>query len=126
MSVQPALIGGLRCLQEGNGRERGIGRHAPGLLQHAMAHGRLAAGHRIMGITDSGPPALGGTVRALAGSEQDTGHVGDTAGCRFAQLSPMTHDPLFAARLSSSPRCAATAARGEAELAGVTITVTNR
>lgn len=105
MTAQPALIVDLRCLQDENYRERGVGRHALGLLQHARAHSAFAAGHRIVGVTDPALPALGATVRALVDSVQRTGYVGDMAGCWFVQLSPMTHDPLFTARLSSSPRC---------------------
>lgn len=105
MTAQPALIVDLRCLQDENYRERGVGRHALGLLQHARAHSGFAAGHRIVGVTDPALPALSATVRALVDSVQHTGYVGDMAGCWFVQLSPMTHDPLFTARLSSSPRC---------------------
>ncbi len=105
MTAQPALIVDLRCLQDENYRERGVGRHALGLLQHARAHSGFAAGHRIVGVTDPALPALGAAVRALVDSVQHTGYVGDMAGCWFVQLSPMTHDPLFTARLSSSPRC---------------------
>ncbi len=105
MTAQPALIVDLRCLQDENYRERGVGRHALGLLQHARAHSRFAAGHRIVGVADPALPAPGEVVRSLVDSVQPTGYVGDMAGCWFVQLSPMTHDPLFTARLSSSPRC---------------------
>ncbi len=105
MTAQPCLVVDLRCLQDENYRERGVGRHALGLLRHARTHSRFAAAHRIVAITDPALPELGGTVRALVDSVQRTGYVGDMAGCWFVQLSPMTHDPLFTARLSSSPRC---------------------
>ncbi len=110
MTAQPALVVDLRCLQDENYRERGVGRHALGLLQHARLHSRFAASHRIVGVTDPALPALGGAVRALVDSVQQTGYVGDMTGCWFVQLSPMTHDPLFVARLSSSPRCLRAAA----------------
>ena len=110
MTAQPALIVDLRCLQDENYRERGVGRHALGLLQHARAHSRFVAGHRSVGITDPGLPAPGEAVRSLVDSVQPTGYIGDMAGCWFVQLSPMTHDPLFTARLASSPLCLRAAA----------------
>ncbi|MGI4976864.1 MAG: glycosyltransferase [Janthinobacterium lividum] len=105
MTAQPALIVDLRCLQDENYRERGVGRHALGLLRHAREHSRFAASHRIIGIADPALPALGEGVRSLLDQVQPTGYVGDMAGCWFVQLSPMTHDPLFTARLASSPLC---------------------
>ena len=105
MTDVAALIIDLRCLQDENYRERGIGRHALGLLAEARKHSRFAAGHRIVGVTDRVLPALQEEVRSLVDVVQTTAYLNETRGSRFVQLSPMTHDPLFTARLIGRPGC---------------------
>ncbi len=110
MTTTPTLILDLRCLQDESYRERGVGRHALGLLRHARANSPFARTHPVVGIIDPALPALGEAVRGLVDRIQPTGYVPEMRGCRFVQLSPMTHDPLFVARLAGSPDCLAAAA----------------
>ena len=99
----------VRCLQDPNYSERGIGRHALAILRHVPRTGR------IIGLTDPTLPALLPEACEIV----DEIHVNAYAAGKarapvsspacFVMLSPMTHDPLFAARLLSDPAvlCAA-------------------
>src|SRR5262249_21399668 len=93
----------LRCLQDPNYAGRGVGRHALALLRHAPAHLRL------VGLIDPGLPMLSPeahdtvevvSTNAYAAGFAETQH---SAPACFVMMSPMTHDPLFVARLLSNP-----------------------
>ncbi|WP_428376429.1 glycosyltransferase [Lichenicoccus sp.] len=87
----------LRCLQDPSYATRGVGRHALALIRHAPRSVRL------IGLVDETLPAL--LPEALAAVEQVHGNAyaagrdGPTRAC--VMLSPMTHDPIFVARLLS-------------------------
>ncbi len=91
----------LRALQDPNYAERGIGRHARALLDHARA-GLPDA--RLIGLADPNLPPLPAAVRGLVDSVRGSAYTGALRGpCCHVQLSPMTHDPLFVARLLHHP-----------------------
>ena len=93
----------LRCLQDPNYAGRGVGRHALALLRHAPAHLRL------VGLTDPGLPTLlpeaQDRVEVVSTNAYAAGFAGTqlSAPACFIMMSPMTHDPLFVARLLSNP-----------------------
>ena len=91
----------LRCLQDPPYRERGIGRHSRALLAQARA---AMPGVRLVGLTDMALPPLPEPERAMVDAVRFSAYTGALAGpCCFVQLSPMTHDPLFVARLLHHP-----------------------
>jgi len=91
----------LRCLQDPPYRERGIGRHATSLLRYAR---EMMPGHRIVGLVDTDMPSLDGAVLAMIDDTRVSAYTGAMhEPCVFVQLSPMTHDPLFVARLLHHP-----------------------
>ena len=97
----PTCIVDVRCLQDPLYRERGIGRHAAALLVAARAS---MPHYRIVGLTDPEMPALHPTVRAMVDDLRHTAYTGAMIDpCIFVQLSAMTHDPLFVARLLDHP-----------------------
>lgn len=110
MPNTPVLVVDLRCLQDVNYRERGIGRHALSLLRHARACSPFAADHPIVGLADPALPALAPDVAALVDRVQHDGYLPDTGGCRFVAPSPMTHAPGLFARLATRPDCLSAAA----------------
>jgi glycosyltransferase involved in cell wall biosynthesis len=93
----------LRCLQDPDYARRGVGRHAFALLRHAPAHLRL------VGLTDPGLPTLlpeaQDRVEVVRTNAYAAGFAGTqlSAPACFIMMSPMTHDPLFVARLLSNP-----------------------
>jgi|SRR5208337_2184735 len=95
----------IRCLQDPNFAGRGIGRHASNLVRHArIAAGPLAQA-RLVGLIDPGLPALDHTISASLDAVRTTAYTGEMqrAVC-CVRLSPMTHDPLFTARLLHDDR----------------------
>ncbi len=89
----------VRCLQDPNYADRGIGRHALTLLAHARAEPAIAA-CRLIGITDPALPPLPDMTAALLDEIRTTGYGGALERAPvLAQLSPMTHDPLMVGRL---------------------------
>jgi glycosyltransferase involved in cell wall biosynthesis len=95
----------MRCLQDPNFASRGIGRHAVNLVRNARVVGGRLVQARLVGLVDPRLPALLGDTSALLDSVRTTAYTGGTTRpvC-FVQLSPMTHDPLFAARLLHDDR----------------------
>jgi glycosyltransferase involved in cell wall biosynthesis len=90
----------LRCLQDPNYARRGVGRHALTLLQHAPRHLPLA------GLTDPTLPALLPEARDAIDSVHINAYAAAAAHQRqtgFIMMSPMTHDPIYSARLMSDP-----------------------
>ena len=86
----------VRCLQDPGYARRGVGRHVLALLRGAPAHVRL------LGLADPNMPPIIEEAEATLAEVRHSAYA-----CRFADerpqafvsLSPMTHDPLFAARL---------------------------
>jgi glycosyltransferase involved in cell wall biosynthesis len=94
------LLLDLRCLQGPHYAERGIGRHSLNLLRQAPR----ARGDQVTALVDPRLPALSGEVRGLVDRVRQTDYTGalSRATC-FVQFSPMTHNPLFHARLLQNP-----------------------
>ena len=91
----------VRCLQDQNYAERGVGRHAISLLHGAPSSVRL------IGISDPTFPPLRADAEALLHRVCPTAYAAITSSrsdgrplSAFVSLSPMTHDPLFTARLA--------------------------
>ncbi len=96
----PDVIVDVRCLQDPNYATRGIGRHATALLEGARASPTIARGARLIALQDPAMPALSARHRAVFDGVRTTAYTGAlTRPVWFLQLSPMTHDPLFVARL---------------------------
>ena len=95
----------MRCLQDPNYAGRGIGRHASNLVRHARIVGGRLQRARLVGLTDPRLPALPDTTTALLDAVRTTAYTGEmTRPVCCIQLSPMTHDPLFTARLLHDDR----------------------
>ncbi len=95
----PQIVLDVRCLQDPDFARRGIGRHALALLRGARASRRLA-GAGLVGLLDPQLPELLPEAEALLDRVRTTAYTGAlTRRTAFVQLSPMTHDPLFVARL---------------------------
>jgi glycosyltransferase involved in cell wall biosynthesis len=96
----PDIIVDVRCLQDPNYAPRGIGRHATALLEFARACPTIAAGATLTALQDPTLPPLSPRHRALFDAVRTTAYTGARdRPVWFVQLSPMTHDPLFVARL---------------------------
>ena len=99
----PEIVLDVRCLQDTDYARRGIGRHALALLRGARADKRLA-GVRLVGLLDPQLPDLLPEAETLLDRVRTTAYTGAlTRRTAFVQLSPMTHDPLFVARLLHGP-----------------------
>jgi glycosyltransferase involved in cell wall biosynthesis len=92
----------LRCLQDPNYARRGVGRHALSLLRYAPR------GLRLTGLIDPALPDLLPEAREAVAEVHINAYAASqarapssTPAC-FVALSPMTHDPLFSARLLSN------------------------
>jgi len=106
--VAATAVVDLRCLQDPNYVRRGVGRFALALLRHAPA------GLRLVGLVDPALPPLFDEARPLFDAIFTSAYAFEQASrsssdrvC-FISLSPMTHDPLFGARLLAicrHPRC---------------------
>jgi glycosyltransferase involved in cell wall biosynthesis len=100
---KPTIVMDLRCLQDPDYALRGVGRHALALLRHAPTHLRL------VGLTDPGLPTLlpeaQDRVEVVSTNAYAAGFAGTqlSVPAGFVMMSPMTHDPLFVARLLSNP-----------------------
>ena len=104
--MSPVVLLDVRCLQDPDYARRGVGRHALALLRGARAS-RPAL--RLQGLVDSELPPLieeaCGELEAVHVNAYAAGGAGSSAQppSVFVSLSPMTHDPLFAARLLVDP-----------------------
>ena len=90
----------LRCLQDPAYVNRGVGRHALAMLRHAPCRVRL------VGIVDETLPPLLPEARAAVEQVCGNAYAASRAGSvdAFVMLSPMTHDPIFVARLLSDQK----------------------
>ena len=97
----------VRCLQDPDFAQRGIGRHAGALLSHAR---QSLPNARLIGIADRTLPPLAPEMAAVLDDVRHSAYTGALSGpCCHVQLSPMTHDPLFTARLLHHPAIPAAA-----------------
>jgi glycosyltransferase involved in cell wall biosynthesis len=94
-----SIILDLRCLQDRNYAGRGVGRHVLAVLKHAPQ--RL----RLVGLTDPNLPALLPEARDAIDSVHINAYAAAAAApsAGFIMMSPMTHDPIFCARLLCDP-----------------------
>lgn len=99
-----AIAVDVRCLQDENYARRGVGRHALALLRGAPNAVRL------IGVSDPTlPPVIAEAADLLdrvcstAYAAEMTGRTAGRPVSAFVSLSPMTHDPLFTARLVANP-----------------------
>jgi glycosyltransferase involved in cell wall biosynthesis len=103
ISNQGSVVVDLRCLQDPNYIHRGVGRHALALLRNAP-HSQ-----RIVGLTDPMLPPVLPEAREAVDVVYANAYAASASGMPrhppvgFVMLSPMTHDPLFSARLLSDP-----------------------
>jgi glycosyltransferase involved in cell wall biosynthesis len=88
------LVIDLRCLQDRNYTERGIGNHTRNLLRHAPG--------RFVGLVDPALPPLLPDDAALAPEVSPHGYVHGASA--FLNPSPFSPDQGFCARLLSDPR----------------------
>lgn len=100
----------VRCLQDQNYAERGVGRHALSLLRGAPDCIRL------IGLADTNLPPLSGATEPLIDRLCPNAYAAEMAAqsagrslAAFVTLSPMTHDPLFTARMVANPALLRTA-----------------
>jgi glycosyltransferase involved in cell wall biosynthesis len=100
------IVVDARCLQDPDYVERGVGRHTVNLLRHAPRQ----AGRPIVGLFDPSMPDIRVSLRELFDVVRPNAQFHDVrhAAC-FVSPSPMTHDPLFVARLLLDPRLLKTA-----------------
>ena len=99
----PDVVLDVRCLQDPDYARRGIGRHALALLRGARDHERIA-GARLTGLVDRTLPPVPPDAAALLDGLRTTAYTGALdRNVVFVALSPMTHDPLFTARLLHHP-----------------------
>jgi glycosyltransferase involved in cell wall biosynthesis len=93
----------LRCLQDPGYARRGVGRHALAMLRHPPPDMGL------IGLLDDTLPPLLPEARAAVGQIYTNAYAAGEAvrqqggPAAFIMLSPMTHDPLFVARLLGEP-----------------------
>ncbi len=107
--LAPEIVVDARCLQDHAYVDRGIGRHALVLLEGARQLPALAS-LRMVALTDPAMPPLAPAHRALFAGELHSAYAvaraweaRAEADRWFLSLSPMTHDPLFVARLLDGP-----------------------
>lgn len=103
-TASPGIILDMRSLQDANYAMRGVGRHALALVRHAAARGGL----RLIGLVDSDLPPLSVEVGDLLAETVPNAYAATARGQNrpacFVSLSPMTHDPLWTARLMADAR----------------------
>jgi glycosyltransferase involved in cell wall biosynthesis len=87
----------VRCLQDPGYATRGVGRHALNLLRTAPR--RL----RLIGLVDETLPPLLPEARAAIDQVHGNAYAAGRDSSACVMLSPMTHDPIFVARLLSDP-----------------------
>src|ERR1700722_6427253 len=102
-SGKRSIVLDLRCLQDPNYVGRGVGRHALAIVRNAPR------GWRTIGLTDPTLPAPPPEAREAVDLVHINAYAASVAGkplsppsC-FVVMSPMTHDPIFSARLLSDP-----------------------
>ncbi|MGC2781405.1 MAG: glycosyltransferase [Bradyrhizobium sp.] len=102
MLVRPerVVLFDVRCLQDENYRDRGVGRLSVNLVGSARRFLSRGSRTRLIGITDPALPPLERRFRDHLDEVLPHGYLGRLAAPTwFLQLSPMTHDPLFIHRI---------------------------
>ena len=90
-----------RCLQDPDYARRGVGRHTSNLLRHAPRD----ADRRLIGLIDPQMPTMDRDLRDLFDTVRPNSQFHEfRQAAAFVSPSPMTHDPLFVARLLDDPR----------------------
>ncbi len=106
-ALPQTIVFDARCLQDPNYAPRGVGRHAAGLLQGKPGREMRL---RLLGLIDPDLPPLADAARAHFDAVYTNAYAAAWDGGRggrpaaFVSLSPMTHDPLFGARLLADAR----------------------
>ena len=93
------IIFDMRCLQDSSYKYRGVGRLSANLVRSVD---RLSKSHKIstLGLVDAGLPPLEDNFRSLVDEVCDNAYIGlERRPAVFVELSPMTYDPLFVARI---------------------------
>jgi glycosyltransferase involved in cell wall biosynthesis len=94
--MTPRLIIDLRCLQDEQYAERGIGNHARNLVAQAR--------EPFIGIIDPAMPKLPDPIATRAARLSPHGYIPDLPpGAMFVNPSPMSPDQVFIARLLADP-----------------------
>jgi glycosyltransferase involved in cell wall biosynthesis len=100
MIVGRTVVFDVRCLQDAQYRDRGVGRLGANLVR--SARNRCI---RVIGIADPTLPELEQRFRCHFDEIRHDSFLTDNDDqVSFVQLSPMTHDPLFIARLLDCER----------------------
>ncbi len=103
------LVIDARCLQDQAFARRGIGSHVAGLIAGGRARSDIRADCRFIALIDPALPALAEDFRALFEDTRVVAYRHATEQTIFLQPSPMTHDPLWIARLLADPSVPAVA-----------------
>jgi glycosyltransferase involved in cell wall biosynthesis len=103
ISAMRDLIIDARCLQDPAFARRGIGSHAAGLIAGGRARADIRTACRFVALTDPALPALTEDFHALFDDVRVVAYRHASAQTIFLQPSPMTHDPLWVARLLADP-----------------------
>jgi hypothetical protein len=95
------IVFDVRSLQDDNYRVRGVGRHSANLLRFARIN--LPAGATLVAMADPQMPALSAEHAVLFDHIRPNAYAAmfDRPSW-FIELSPMTHDPMYVARLVST------------------------
>jgi glycosyltransferase involved in cell wall biosynthesis len=95
----------VRCAQTPGLRDRGIGRHAISLVRNAREFVGARYDTRLVALTDDSLAPLTADIATLFDEVRPNGYTGALARPSwFIELSPMTDDPLFVARLVDHPQ----------------------
>jgi glycosyltransferase involved in cell wall biosynthesis len=100
MHSNPSIIFvDARALQDDNYRYRGVGQHSSSLLRALRKHDWQGPRPKLVALTDAGMRPLEATHRTLFDRiDAAARRPRETVGTRwFLSLSPMTHDPVWAA-----------------------------
>lgn len=98
-SNEQLIIFDMRCLQDSSYKYRGVGRLSANLVRSV---GRLNQNYKVstLGLVDADLPPLEDDIRCLVDRVVDNSYVvSEGRSIIFIELSPMTHDPLFVARI---------------------------
>jgi glycosyltransferase involved in cell wall biosynthesis len=94
----------MRCLQDEAYRTRGVGKVASAIVSHARNYLTPAQDWRLVGLLDLELPDLALQHLELMDELRYAATRGEEVRTTlFVSLSPMTHDPLFVARLLDDP-----------------------
>ena len=105
MTRQLDVIFDARCIQDSNHRTGGIGSNAVALLSCAREMIGTEYDVRLLSVTDPLLPPLPQEIDSLFDDRRQNSYTGTLVRPSwFVAPSPMTHDPLFVARLLDHPQ----------------------